>query len=289
MLHTTTSVLFLALFLLSCSPGQQLNDSVGKSQPADQETWIKIDDFEATDALTRWTLADTRNDTDPRVENPQVTEIRIEADIQNHYLIKKPAAEGVIGNRKALTYRKLPIAIDTGEVYTFYIRFNVEYFPNNHVFGLSNLLPEEMNRQDYNAFEPSLRVTDKYESDGTKNDGTLMVKKGKGYEKIFNPKTDTIAQPLQENTWYEAWVVVDNNKASNGGQHYDVYFRGGDVFPQQQAVYTDADFRMKRDLPLIYFLANCNTGPTDNPYGNGGLRFDDLYMASGILLTTPGK
>ncbi|MEP5567672.1 MAG: hypothetical protein ABJN62_07560 [Halioglobus sp.] len=248
--------------------------------------WIKIDDLESSNPLSNWTLADTKNDTDPKVENPQVTEVRSANDGGNHYLIKKPAAEGIIGNRKALSYIPLPIPVDVGETFTFYTRINVEYFPNNHVFGLTNLGPEGINSEDYDALEPSLRVTDKYESNGFKNDGTLMVRKENGYDKIFNAKTDKTASPLQENTWYEIWWVVNNN-TSRTGQTYDVYIRGGDEFAEQQNVYVGADFRMKRELPLIYFMTNCNTGPTDNPYGNGGLRYDDLYMAQGVVLTSP--
>jgi hypothetical protein len=250
-------------------------------------TWIKVDDFESPDTWEDWTLKDTKNNTSPRVEHPQVTEVRSEDGKNNSYLIKKPAAEGVVGNRKALSYKKLPIPVKVDETYTFYTRINVEYFPNNHVFGLSNLEPEGINLQDYDALEPSLRVTDKRESDGLQNDGTLMVRKDGDYAKIFNPQTNTTAKPMQINTWYEVWYVVNNEKVSKGGQCYDVYLRGGDEFPQQQSVYSKADFRMQRELPLIYFMANCNTGPADAPYGNGGLLYDDLYMAAGKVLTVP--
>ncbi len=114
-----------------------------------------------------------------------------------------------------------------------------------------------------------------------------MVRKNGGYAKIFNKQANRTAKPMQTNTWYEVWYVVNNERASQGGQSYDVYIRGGDEFPQQQCVYLGADFRMQRELPLIYFLTNCNTGPADGPYGNGGLRYDDLYMAAGVVLTVP--
>ncbi len=251
--------------------------------------WIKIDDFESPDPLQHWVLHDAKNDTSPRIEKPQITEVRDEAGGHNHYLIKKPAAEGVVGNRKALSFRELPRSVAVGETYTFYTRINVEYFPNNHMFGLSNLPAEGIARHDYNAFEPTLRVTDKLESDGTRNDGTLMINRGGGHAKIFNYQASRTAKPLQTNTWYEVWYVVDNREVLEGGQNYDVYLRGGDEFPRQQNVFTAAEFRMKRELPLIYFLANCNTGPAEAPYGNGGLRYDDLYMAEGVVLTTPGE
>ena len=254
---------------------------------ADDVQWIKIADFESTHPLKQWTLRDTKNDTNPRVENPQVTKILSEVDNQNHYLIKKPAAEGVLGNRKALTYAKLPVPVSVGEIYTFYTRINIEYFPNNHVFGLSNLLPEGIDRHDYNAFEPTLRVTDKFESNGDKNDGTLMVRQGKGYSKVQNFEQRRFAKPMQIDTWYEIWYVVNNALKQNGGQRYDVYLRGGNEFPQQRKVFEGADFRMKRELPLIYFLMNSNTGPAKKPYGNGGLRYDDVYMSQGVVLSTP--
>lgn len=266
---------------------------VAKSQPSTSNTktfsWIKVDDFESVDSLNSWILVDTDNNTDPKIENPQVTEVRREDANQNSYLLKKPAEEGIVGNRKALSYRPLPVIAEVGKTYTFHTRLNVEYFPNNHIFGLSNLDPDGINIHNYNAFEPFLRVTDKAESNGTKNDGTLMVCKGggKGYAKIINPTTNESANPLQTDTWYEIWYVVNNSRKADGGQKYDVYVRGGDEFPQQQMVYKGADFRMQRELPLIYFLTNCNTGPVDKPYGNGGLRYDDIYMVEGELLTSP--
>ena len=278
-------LLFLGapLYVAACS--YEVADKLTVS-PRTSE-WVKIDDFESPNALEHWVLADTRNDTSPRIEKPQITEVREESGGWNHYLVKKPAAEGVVGNRKALSYRKLPVAVDVGKTFTFYTRINVEYFPNNHVFGLSNLDVVEIDRHDYNAFEPTLRVTDKLESDGSKNDGTLMVRKGDGYSKIFNFHAGRAARPLQTNTWYEVWYVVNNAPVKKGGQRYDVYVRGGDEFPSQRRVFQNADFRMQRELPLIYFLTNCNTGPADAPYGNGGLRYDDLYMAEGEILSAP--
>ena len=81
---------------------------------------------------------------------------------------------------------------------------------------------------------------------------------------------------------------VNNAKLDQGGQTYDVYVRGGE-FEEQALVYQGADFRMKRELPLIYFLSNCNTGPSDHPYGNGGVLYDDIYMSKGVRLTTPSQ
>lgn len=246
--------------------------------------WLLVDDFERAD-LSPWIKRDTKNETSPFVENPQVTEIR-EEESGNRYLIKKPAAEGVVGNRKALSFVKLPSSIDVGVTATIYTRFNVEYFPNNHIFGLSNLEPEGITEHDYNAFEPSLRITDKAESSGLKNDGALMVKLGKGYENVQNFLRNQSAEPLKEGHWYEVWYVVNNKPVTEGGQKYDVYLRGGE-FSEQQLVYKGADFRMKRELPLGYFLANCNTGSIKKPYGNGGVLYDDIHMALGVELSTP--
>ena len=250
--------------------------------------WLLIDDFEMEESLPGWQNADVDNQTDPKVENPQVTEI-VRGDADNQFLIKKPAAEGIVGNRKALSYLALPAPVPVGETWTFYTRINVEYFPNNHVFGITNQGPDGIEKLAYDALEPSLRVTDKWESDGTTNDGALMVRLGGGYANIRNEREDRSARPMSPGTWYEVWYVVNNDKASAGGQTYDVYVRGGDEFPEQQKVFSNADFRMKRELPLTYFMANCNTGPADRPYGNGGLRYDDLYMAPGLELGTPGN
>ena len=276
-------VQFMKFFLLCLSLICVANPAFSHDK-VQQNAWLLVDDFETND-LSAWEKRDTKNNTSPKIENPQVTEIRKEQS-GNHYLIKKPAADGIVGNRKALSFVKLPEAVDVGKTYTFYTRVNVEYFPNNHIFGLSNLNPEGITKHDYNAFEPSLRITDKAESSGLKNDGTLMVKLGKGYDKIQNYTEQKSAKPLVENKWYEVWYVVNNSKFSEGGQRYDVYVRGGE-FVEQTLVYKDADFRMKRELPLIYFLTNCNTGPEDDPYGNGGIRYDDIYMVKGLNLSLP--
>ena len=256
---------------------------------AQDNTWLLIDNFEQKNTLQGWTKADTKNDTSPKLPNPQITEQRSDGSKikANNYLIKKPAAENIVGNRKALTYKKLPIQVAVGETYTFYTRINVESFPNNHAFGISNMQPKDIELNDYNAFEPTLRVTDKTESNGLINTGALMVKKGKGYANIFNPVKQQDAKPLIPGVWYQIWYVVNNALLSENGQTYDVYIQGSEEFPHQTKVYSNATFRMARELPLIYFLMNTNTGPKSHPYGNGGLKYDDLYMSKNLNLTSP--
>lgn len=257
-----------------------------KSLPK-QTHWLLVDNFEQANPLTKWLMMDTDNNTQPYVNNPQVTEVRLEPRINNHYLIKKPAAEGVVGNRKAMSIIKLPIEVEVGETFTFYTRIKVEYFPNNHSFGLSNLSAKEIEQQNYNAFEPMLRVTDKLESNGYKNDGTLMVMgDNKSYHKIQHLKTGQAARPLVENSWYELWYVINNATLKEQGQSYDLYIRGGE-FKQQQKVFEAAQFRMKREQPLAFFMTISNTGPAKKPYGNGGLMYDDIYMPQGVNLSEP--
>ncbi|MDO6427593.1 hypothetical protein Q4489_11235 [Thalassotalea sp. 1_MG-2023] len=250
-------------------------------------TWLLVDDFEQ--GLTNWHKVDTQNNTKPFIENPQVTEIRREKT--NHFLIKKPAKDGVIGNRKALTFKALPVPVNVGETFTFYTRIQVERFPNNHAFGLSNLTPDEIVKAGYNAFEPTLRVTDKAESNGHKNTGALMVKissndKYRQYDNIQHYAQQRDAKPLVAKQWYQIWYVVNNALKIHGGQTYRVYVQGGE-FVKQTLVYEKADFRMQREQPLISFLANCNTGPLKQPYGNGGLAFDDIFMIKGVNLSNP--
>ena len=266
---------FSTLLITGCS----------SSEKADTSQWLGIDNFERS-TLQGWTKADTNNNTKPFTENPQVTELREEASPDNQYMIKKPAKDGLVGNRKALTYKALPTPVNVGETYTFYTRINVEYFPNNHAFGISNQLPKEIEKLGYDAFEPTLRVTDKAESSGLKNDGALMVKIDGGYSNVQNFAENTSAKPLIAGQWYDIWYVVNNSTVANGGQNYDVYVKGGE-FTKQTLVFKNAQFRKKRELPLIYFLMNCNTGPHKKPYGNGGLQYDDLYMVKGLNLSSP--
>ena len=254
-------------------------------------TWLLIDDFERGNSVDNWTKADTKNETKPLINEPQVTLRKIETTSKgtNAFLLKKPAPEGVVGNRKALTFKALPQIVEVGEIYTFYTRINVAAFPNNHAFGLSNMGPEDIKKHDYNAFEATLRVTDKSESSGLKNTGALMVKVPGGYANVKHnlAKNERDAKPLESGQWYQIWYVVNNAPKEQGGQTYDVYLQGGGEFPEQTLVYKNASFRMQREWPLTYFLMNCNTGPLNKPYGNGGLKYDDIYMTKGIELTNP--
>lgn len=276
------SILALFLSLVVFDTYSQASKSLSK-----QTHWLLVENFEQSNPLANWLIMDTDNNTQPYVNNPQVTEVRLEPGINNHYLIKKPAAEGVVGNRKAMSIIKLPIEVEVGETFTFYTRIKVEYFPNNHSFGLSNLSAKQIEQQNYNAFEPMLRVTDKLESNGYKNDGTLMVMgDNKRYHKIQHLKNKQAARPLVENSWYELWYVINNATLREQGQSYDLYIRGGE-FKQQQKVFEAAQFRMKREQPLAFFMTISNTGPAKKPYGNGGLMYDDIYMSQGVNLSEP--
>jgi len=158
------------LLSFSCSAAVMMGCSDGSS------SWVLVDDFEGGAHTPNWTHIDVQNETDPFVPNPQISDIRSDPQApRNHYLIRKPAAEGVVGNRKAISFAPLPKQIAAGETATLYTRVLVEYFPNNHSFGLSNLDASDVGAAGYDAFEPMIRITDKAESDGSKNDGTLMV------------------------------------------------------------------------------------------------------------------
>jgi hypothetical protein len=248
--------------------------------------WLLVDDFET--GLDQWTHVDVENNTDPYVPDPQVAEIKVDEETEDHFMLRKPAADGVVGNRKAIGFRPLPVTVEVGETYTFYTRFSVEYFPNNQSFGLANVSATEIPENDYNSFELMIRVTDKTENNGYKNDGTLQILGGgeMRYSNIIDPATGESARPLQTDEWYEAWYVANNAPADEGGQSYDLYIRGGE-FDTQQLVFENAVFRMGRTLPLQYFMTICNTGPLDGPYGNGGVRYDDIYMAPGVNLESP--
>ncbi len=247
--------------------------------------WVLVDDFERPGAMTAWARLDVDNQTDPFISDPQISEIK--SANGNRFMLRKPAADGVVGNRKAIGRRDLPRPIEVGEVATLYLGFNVERFPNNHAFGLTNQTATAIKELGYDAFEPMFRITDKAESDGTKNDGTLMVLTGeKTYSKIINPATGESAKPLEPGLWYEMWGVINNAASEDDGQTYDLYLRGGE-FAEVTQVFTGAKFRIGRGEPLTGFVAISNTGPKRAPYGNGGVRYDDIYLASGTVLTTP--
>lgn len=269
------------LILVSC------NKAVSDTPAAMPMEWLRVNDFDQVDALKDWTNIDVQNETNPFVRNAQITEVMTEAGTLNKYMLRKAAADGVVGNRKALGFAPLPEAIEIGETYTLYTRINVEYFPNNHSYGLSSLAAASIPDANYDAFEPMIRITDKAESDGSKNNGTLMVSTGhKTYGKITNPVTGVSAKPLEPGIWYEVWAVINNADANSGGQTYDVYLRGGE-FSSQQLVYSGARFRMQRGATLTSFIAISNTGSKKQPYGNGGIGYDDIYIAKNRVLSTP--
>ncbi len=249
-------------------------------------SWLLVDDFES--GLGQWTFVDVQNETDPFVPDPQIAEIHIDADTGSHFMLRKPAVDGLVGNRKGIGFAPLPVTVKPGETYTFYTRINVEYFPNNQSFGLTSVGAEEIPVLNYESFEPMIRVTDRTEGNGYQNTGALQVLGGGDmrYSDIFNPASGEPAKPLQTDEWYEVWYVVNNAPYDAGGQRYDLYIRGGE-FADQQMAFEDAVFRVRREAPLQYFMTTCNTGSKDKPYGNGGVRYDDIYMASGLNLTSP--
>lgn len=258
------------------------------TEPAElSSAWLLVDDFEGALTLQDWTNVDAQNDTRPFVANPQICEIRTVSGTANQYMLRKPAADGVVGNRKAIGFKPLPVPIEVGETATLYTRINVEYFPNNQSYGLSNATASDIPKLAYDALEPMIRITDKTESDGQKNNGTLMVLDGyKTYANIKDSKTGDDAKPLEPGQWYEVWAVINNAPKEAGGQSYDLYVRGGE-FTSQQQVFEGAVFRMNRARPLGFFMTISNTGPQKAPYGNGGVRYDDIYIAKGEVLSTP--
>lgn len=262
-----------------------MNESTADIDRA-QSPWMLVDDFES--GLGQWSHVDVENETDPHVPDPQIAEIRSDAEADNHFLLKKPAVDGLVGNRKAISFAQLPVTVEPGETYTFYTRINVEYFPNNQSFGLTSVGAAEIPVLNYDSFEPMIRVTDRTDGNGYKNTGALQVLGGgeRRYANVIDPATGESANPLQTDEWYEVWYVVNNAPYDEGGQRYDVYVRGGE-FETQQLVFEGAVFRIRREAPLQFFMSTCNTGPKERPYGNGGVRYDDIYMTPGRNVTSP--
>ena len=83
--------------------------------PSHVSPWILVDDFETDIKLEDWTHIDVQNETKPFVPDPQIAEVHLDDKTGNHYFLKKPAADGIIGNRKALGFKSLPQDIAVGE------------------------------------------------------------------------------------------------------------------------------------------------------------------------------
>jgi len=126
------ALLCCMIVVSACSPQNTHNAS------HDSTNWKIIDDFESDAPLNDWTMIDTFNQTQPKIENPQVTEVREDPNIDNRYLLKKPAADGVLGNRKALTEIWTVVnnskLADGGQKYDVYIRGGDEFPSQQKVY-----------------------------------------------------------------------------------------------------------------------------------------------------------
>lgn len=181
-------MVFGALLVFSGCTNESTSDIDGPQSP-----WLLVDDFESGAVLERWTNIDVQNDTNAYVPSPQISEIHEDMESGNQVMLRKPAADSIVGNRKAIGFTPLPIPINVGATYTFHTRINIEYFSNNQSFGIANVPAADISGQYCDSFETMVRITDELESNGFKNDGTLMVLSGdKAYSKVINSGTGEI-------------------------------------------------------------------------------------------------
>lgn len=187
--------------------------------------------------------------------------------------------------------RNLPEPIEVGEVATMYFRYyQTGPFNGVHIGTTNQTVDPELSEEEllathsFGSYEVLVKMH--------QNDG-FQVRDASDY-KFVEGFTD-----MEENVWYEFWIVIDNSDA----QEYKTYVRGGDMFPTQtllQVPELDADgnptgntfdtalFRNGRNEPQTVILLGAFGGNPNAPVIPDPHYFDDFYMDfSGENLEAP--
>lgn len=169
----------------------------------------------------------------------------------------KAAKDNVTVNWTAVNAVALPRTVSDGSTFTVYARFAVSDFRMDTVFGTMSVPAPEVTNA-YDKYETIVRIN-------TNTAGLLEIRD-------FDQYVIVSAQPVENLTWYEIWLVHDNDKLS-----YDVWIRGGDEFPDATLVFDDAFYRYQVGM-VDSFVILQSTGPNTLPFGNSGLLLDDIYV-----------
>ncbi|HEX6963007.1 MAG TPA: glycosyl hydrolase [Lacipirellula sp.] len=163
--------------------------------------------------------------------------------------------------------RSLPDAtvLDDSEQATYFFRFNSKTDAPNHNIGLGD--QASTSAVNFDDFEPQLRL-----KPGPGGTFALDARNGGGF-------TATLASGLALNTWYNVWMVVDQQADA-----YDVYMNTGTAAATaaQKLNASPLAFRQGTAQDLDAILALAGGAPVDN-----GVRIDDIVYQSGIDLTNP--
>jgi hypothetical protein len=165
----------------------------------------------------------------------------------------------------------LPITAGDGETLTLYFRI-MSFGPNKDVnFGVTDT-PQELIAQSWGEFEAQLYIKNAGTGIGVRNGSVVQ-----DWDLTYS-----------HNVWYEYWIVMRNNVGVEADT-FDVYMRGGSEFPQQQLVAQAANFRNGTITGLTKFMLIAYYGSEASPLGADPVAFDDIHVAAGQVLSTPGE
>lgn len=230
--------------------------------------WLLVDNFE--NGLDQWVRTDPLQDcVDP--SDGACDGVRLVIDDfglpGNMIGSFQAAAEGQTANFISVNAVPLPQFITADqEALTLYVRFAIASFRMDVNFGLVG--PEASGVEAvYGAFESQVRVT-------VSNGGILDVRD-------FDRFTPVTTSPLEDMTWYEVWMVHDNQDLS-----WDLYIRGGE-FSEQTLLKEGILYRASLG-EMRAFAIFMGTGSTENPNGNSAFFIDDIYLdPTGANLSSP--
>jgi glucose/arabinose dehydrogenase len=229
--------------------------------------WALVADFEDAVHLAYWDFTDTTPA--GAVASAPATASVVEEGNGNRAL--RFAAAPAFGTRSHARAR-LPFRVEVSDVVTLFLRMRVEDFATNQVWGLANVPEAEILGLAYDAFAASGRWTDE---NGL---AQLLVRDHDLYQAATTG-------PLAEGVWLDSWLVVNNGGQASGGQTFALYSRPSGSGLEPALVYADAGFRLARETPMDVFQLIANNGASGKA---GAILYDDLYLADGVRLETPG-
>ncbi len=231
------------------------------SRPAAAD-WQLVDHFEADDALNRWDIPDSAQ---------QSTTVLTETN--GNRFLRRAASPDHTDNLNAIAARRLPFEIPPSQTLTTFFRFRIEGGNLNHQLGVSSLNPANPASYTPDDFETHLRLSA----------DVIDLYDGLGGVQDFIPGEPI--PPLSENIWYQVWLVANNSGWASGGQKWQAFIKGG-IHPQPVPLSPPIFFHKAAEGSLSHFLAIATTGASQE-FGNDAIHLDDIYAFPGVNLSDP--
>lgn len=164
-------------------------------------------------------------------------------------------------------HRALPTAIGPNSISTLFFKVRAEDDRIDHAIGLSDLADPRTDVASFPDFRAQIALTD----DGTANNNIFNLVAG----------PNVLATGLNENVWYNLWMVIDNNADT-----MDVYLNtgSGDATTGDKLNASPVAFLNSTASALDRFVTS-GSDSYNNPGHN--VHVDDIHLAPGIELGNP--